>query len=191
MPKATRHHSVASASIDDDEDDLLLGRDSAIGESASSTNLIELHAQSTLLRRLDTAFSQPTSVGHTAVKQTPPLFELSSHILAQGVSAVVDDSFNRCFLSIDSDDWNWNVYLLPGWLVGLLIRYCIAFPLRLTALVLIFTASALFLGAVKVCNKDRATVFLCGHATSPCSLSEESADHASNAAGLLGKSESP
>jgi len=150
MPKVTpiRAESVGSASVEEDDDDLLLGRDS-LGESASSTNLVELQAQSTLLRRLDSAFSQSGS-GEPAVKQTPPLFELSSHILAQGVSAVVDDSFNRCFISTDADEWNWNIYLFPGWLVGVLIRYFIAFPLRLFALVLIFTASALFLGLVKV-----------------------------------------
>ncbi len=155
MPKVApqRPESVGSASAEDDNDDLLLGRDS-LGESASSANLVELQAQSTLLRRLDSAFSQSGS-GEAAVKQTPPLFELSSHILAQGVSAVVDDSFNRCFMSTEAEDWNWNIYLFPGWLIGVIIRYCIAFPLRLTALVLIFSASALFLGLVKVsqaCN---------------------------------------
>ena len=175
--------SVGSASAEDDDDDLLLGRDS-LGESASSANLVELQAQSTLLRRLDSAFSVSGS-GEPAVKQTPPLFELSSHILAQGVSAVVDDSFNRCFMSTEAEEWNWNIYLFPGWLVGVLIRYLVAFPLRLFALVLIFTASALFLGLVKVSGGQCKQPMSCIH--SACSPWGAFAEHSVSEAGSPGK----
>ena len=36
----------------------------------------------------------------------------------------------RCFQSASSDPWNWNVYLFPVWLLGVLVRYGILFPLR-------------------------------------------------------------
>lgn len=32
-------------------------------------------------------------------------------------------------------NWNWNIYLFPVWLVGLFVRYCVLFPLRLLCLI--------------------------------------------------------
>lgn len=53
-----------------------------------------------------------------------------SPVLTDGAAAVVDDSFLRCFQSQGPDPWNWNVYLFPMWCIGVLVRYCILFPLR-------------------------------------------------------------
>lgn len=53
-----------------------------------------------------------------------------SPVLTDAASAVVDDSFLRCFQSQPPDPWNWNVYLFPLWCIGVVVRYCILFPLR-------------------------------------------------------------
>jgi len=54
--------------------------------------------------------------------------------LTDGASSVIDDSFLRCFTSMPPDHWNWNWYLFPLWLVGVLLRHCVLFPLRLLVL---------------------------------------------------------
>ncbi|KAL0023423.1 hypothetical protein WJX79_010041 [Trebouxia sp. C0005] len=61
------------------------------------------------------------------------LLDISS-LLTDAASAIVDDSFLRCFQSASEDPWNWNAYLLPAWLLGVVTRYCILFPLRLILL---------------------------------------------------------
>ncbi|KAK9803255.1 hypothetical protein WJX72_000102 [[Myrmecia] bisecta] len=58
-----------------------------------------------------------------------------SPLLNDAAAAIVDDSFLRCFTSASSDPWNWNIYLFPIWLVGLVVRYLILFPLRLVLLI--------------------------------------------------------
>ena len=32
------------------------------------------------------------------------------------------------------DNWNWNLYLFPLWCLGVVLRHCILFPLRLLLL---------------------------------------------------------
>lgn len=51
-------------------------------------------------------------------------------LLNEGATAIVDDSFTKCFKSTPSDPWNWNVYLFPVWCVGCLVRHLLLFPLR-------------------------------------------------------------
>lgn len=65
-----------------------------------------------------------------------------SSVVTDGAAAIVDDSFLRCFTSTSPDPWNWNFYLFPAWLVGVVLRYCVLFPLRLA---LLFVALLLFL----------------------------------------------
>ena len=65
------------------------------------------------------------------------VFDISS-TLNDAASALVDDTFLRCFKSAIDDPWNWNFYLFPLWLVGVVVRNCILFPLRLVALLLGF-----------------------------------------------------
>ena len=57
------------------------------------------------------------------------LLDVSSFV-QDAAAAIVDDSFLRCFQSQSSDPWNWNIYLAPLWLIGLVVRYLILFPLR-------------------------------------------------------------
>lgn len=53
-----------------------------------------------------------------------------SPILQDAGAAMVDDTFLRCFQSAPSDNWNWNLYLFPLWLLGVILRHFIIFPVR-------------------------------------------------------------
>lgn len=57
-------------------------------------------------------------------------------MVQQGMSAVVDDSFTRCFAQNPPEPWNWTWYLAPAWALGVLVRYGVLFPVRLTVLIL-------------------------------------------------------
>jgi len=57
-----------------------------------------------------------------------------SPALNEAASAIVDDSFTRCFKSNPPEPWNWNLYLFPLWCFGLLVRYLILFPIRVMLL---------------------------------------------------------
>lgn len=58
--------------------------------------------------------------------------------LNDAAAAIVDDSFLRCFKTLPDDPWNWNAYLFPLWLLGVVVRNLILFPLRLIILLLGF-----------------------------------------------------
>ncbi|KAG2445308.1 hypothetical protein HYH02_008774 [Chlamydomonas schloesseri] len=73
-----------------------------------------------------------------------------SNVLTDGVSAMVDDSFNKCFTSTRPEPWNWNIYLFPIWVVGVLVRYCILFPVRLTLLMIGFNSLILMFLVVDI-----------------------------------------
>ncbi len=45
-----------------------------------------------------------------------------SAVVTDAAAAAVDDSFLKCFTSMSPDPWNWNVYLMPAWLLGLVFR---------------------------------------------------------------------
>lgn len=77
-------------------------------------------------------------------------FQLSTSLVKQGVSAVVDDSFTRCFVSSAPEAWNWNIYLFPAWVLGLFVRYVLLFPLRLLALLLGWTITLPLILMVKL-----------------------------------------
>ncbi|MCO5586241.1 hypothetical protein L7F22_040180 [Adiantum nelumboides] len=57
-----------------------------------------------------------------------------SPFLNEAASAIVDDSFTRCFKSNPPEPWNWNLYLLPLWCLGVLVRYLVLFPIRVILL---------------------------------------------------------
>lgn len=54
-----------------------------------------------------------------------------SSTLEEGVSAIVDDSFTKCFNKANPTLWNFNAYLFPFWFLGVLVRYLVLFPVRL------------------------------------------------------------
>lgn len=43
----------------------------------------------------------------------------------------VKDSFSQCFVGSTPQPWNWNWYLFPAWVLGVLFRYLFLFPLRI------------------------------------------------------------
>ncbi|BBM97108.1 glycerol-3-phosphate O-acyltransferase 3/4 [Marchantia polymorpha subsp. ruderalis] len=59
-----------------------------------------------------------------------------SPTLSEAASAIIDDSFTRCFKSNQTEPWNWNIYLFPLWCLGVIVRYGILFPIRLVLLTL-------------------------------------------------------
>src|SRR3989338_641025 len=48
---------------------------------------------------------------------------------------LVQDSFTKCFTNRRNVPWNWNLYLFPAWVLGVVFRYLILFPLRLLGLI--------------------------------------------------------
>lgn len=66
-----------------------------------------------------------------------------SPVLNEAASAIVDDTFTRCFKSNPPEPWNWNLYLFPLWCVGVLVRYLILFPIRV---ILLAAGWVVFLG---------------------------------------------
>lgn len=49
-----------------------------------------------------------------------------SNVVTDGAAAMVEDSFNKCFISAKPDPWNWNFYLWFCWGLGVLIRWVFA-----------------------------------------------------------------
>ncbi|KAJ7539337.1 hypothetical protein O6H91_11G087600 [Diphasiastrum complanatum] len=86
----------------------------------------------------------PLEVLEAELVMEPPKSELTkmllsnlldiSPILNEAASAIIDDSFTRCFKSNPPERWNWNIYLFPLWCLGVVIRYGILFPVRLLLL---------------------------------------------------------
>lgn len=86
-----------------------------------------------------------------------------SHVLTDGAAAIVDDSFNKCFTSAYADPWNWNAYLFPAWLIGVVFRYFILFPIRLVVLLIMhmmFFIAFFGVGAVMKPGKKRKALEL-------------------------------
>lgn len=102
-----------------------------------------------------------------------------SGVVSDGVNAIVDDSFNRCFTRNKSDPcapappaaapppclhlthpthapsprWNFNWYLFPMWIIGVLIRYLLLFPCRLLLLLVGFLLFFIVFFTVHLCMK--------------------------------------
>lgn len=86
----------------------------------------------------------------------------TAELLRDAADALIDDSFFRCFTSAPPDPWNWNWYLFPAWLLGVLIRYFVLFPYRL---VLLIVTQVLFMAVffpVGFVLKVRTHAMLCG-----------------------------
>eukprot|EP00697_Spironema_sp_BW2_P003027 gnl/Spiro4/14043_TR7534_c0_g1_i1.p1 gnl/Spiro4/14043_TR7534_c0_g1~~gnl/Spiro4/14043_TR7534_c0_g1_i1.p1 ORF type:complete len:517 (+),score=56.19 gnl/Spiro4/14043_TR7534_c0_g1_i1:52-1551(+) len=78
------------------------------------------------------------------------------HLTREVMEAVVDDGFTKCFQSKDPPAWNWNIYLWPMWLLGVVIRYGILFPFRLLCLLLGFLVFLVMYFFVRTFTKDPA-----------------------------------
>ena len=66
-------------------------------------------------------------------KYKSKLFEITDcfPLIRESVKVLVNDEFTRCFEAPVSKPWNWNIYLYPTWVLGVLLRYLILFPIRL------------------------------------------------------------
>lgn len=77
-----------------------------------------------------------------------------SSVVSDGIGAIVDDSFLRCFTSASPDPWNWNFYLFPAWVLGVVFRYVLLFPLRLALLLSSLALFFVVFGAVQAVLRD-------------------------------------
>ncbi|KAI8471890.1 MAG: acyltransferase-domain-containing protein [Monoraphidium minutum] len=140
-----------------------------VAATAASTELEELLDE----REVEQAYVAAEEERLQAQSHVDLLSDMLSieSVLTDAASAVVDDSFNKCFTSTPSDPWNWNLYLLPMWLLGVVFRYAILFPLRLAGLLgcfavffaLFFSVKALWpAGRTKLMLEQRLIRFMCG-----------------------------
>eukprot|EP00775_Hariotina_reticulata_P008732 gene8732-8913_t len=108
--------------------------------------------------------------GHPQKSLLAVMLNINS-VLTDAAAAMVDDSFLKCFTSAAPDPWNWNFYLAPLWLMGVVFRHCVLFPIRLTLLlsshlvffIIFFTVKALMPASpLKLQVEQRLIRFLCG-----------------------------
>lgn len=64
-----------------------------------------------------------------------------------GAESIVSDNFNRCFSVSQEPAWNWNFYLAPIWLLGVLVRYLFLLPLRVLFIVV---SSSMFIAGCEL-----------------------------------------
>eukprot|EP00873_Tetraselmis_striata_P001570 jgi/Tetstr1/421834/TSEL_012735.t1 len=81
------------------------------------------------------------------------LLDISDH-LSDAASAIMDDSFWKCFTMNDPDSWNWNIYLFPLWCCGVVLRYAVLFPIRLLVLLLCQLIFSILFAIFSVVLKD-------------------------------------
>ncbi|KAH3764178.1 glycerol-3-phosphate acyltransferase 9 [Pelomyxa schiedti] len=64
--------------------------------------------------------------------QQPKAFNLLdiAPMVRNGMEKIVEDEFTNCFQPNKTRPWNWNAYLFPAWVVGILFRYALLIPGR-------------------------------------------------------------
>ena len=150
--------------------------DSELAETCLFTPLPSSTSHSHLPSLAGTSLPTPPPPVSTSSKHREKLPHLAglikvvSPLLNDAAGAIVEDTFWRCFQLSRPQPWNWNWYLFPLWCVGVVIRYCILFPIRLCLLLLGFVAFAISFTACglvvrddekrKACQRQLA-VFLC------------------------------
>lgn len=114
---------------------------SLFGPSESELDLYQKHVEELLVE------GSSTDTARHKKKLLNELLDISP-TLNEAASAIVDDSFTRCFKSNTPEPWNWNIYLFPLWCMGVVVRYVILFPLRLLLLILGWVVFLLLFGPV-------------------------------------------
>eukprot|EP00193_Tetraselmis_chui_P014428 CAMPEP_0177791090 /NCGR_PEP_ID=MMETSP0491_2-20121128/23732_1 /TAXON_ID=63592 /ORGANISM="Tetraselmis chuii, Strain PLY429" /LENGTH=450 /DNA_ID=CAMNT_0019313267 /DNA_START=213 /DNA_END=1566 /DNA_ORIENTATION=- len=91
------------------------------------------------------------------------LLDISDH-LSDAASAIIDDSFWKCFAMNDPEPWNWNIYLFPLWCGGVVLRCAVLFPIRLLVLLTGILLFGIMFSICSVVMKDgpRKTAMLSG-----------------------------
>jgi len=69
-------------------------------------------------------------------REVPPamaqeVLSVTGELFMEGIESIVDDNFWKCFQSRKPQPWNWNAYLWPIWVAGVVFRYFFLFPIRL------------------------------------------------------------
>lgn len=75
----------------------------------------------------------------------------ATEALLEGVDALGEDDFWKCFEKRKVENWNWNPLLFFMWMIGCTIRYLILFPARLAFLLvgwMFFFGGMLFIQAI-------------------------------------------
>ncbi|GFH09053.1 PlsC domain-containing protein [Haematococcus lacustris] len=121
-------HGVPSRRSLDNASDEMVAFASSRGPDteALASEMENAYAQAEQQRRLQSSHSMaiPEDGGPPSSSHPPLLADMLniSHVLTDGATAIVDDSFNKCFTSMAPDPWNWNAYLWPEWVLGVVLR---------------------------------------------------------------------
>ena len=139
--------SPSSSSNGGDSDDVTssyLYNEWAIGTIGDSLPVKDLEELQKVFEEQEMADSEK--------KYASNLFDVQDCIplVREAMQALVSDNFTQCFESIYPKPWNWNIYLYPGWILGVLFRYGILFPLRL--LCILIGTLFVFIGFLFVSN---------------------------------------
>ena len=133
MGKKAKNRSVIRTGsrrlTDDTGDNLGVG-----GDFSVNINQVSLELEAEIRKEEKMRISEDFGTGADLLREA---LDISS-TLEEGVSAIVDDSFTKCFNKATPTVWNFNWYLFPSWLVGLIVRHLILFPLRLVFLLVTF-----------------------------------------------------
>jgi glycerol-3-phosphate O-acyltransferase 3/4 len=105
----------------------------------SNTNVTTTMQNNNINAPTDIEYATSSNSGN--LSQTPPssmvgvpsFFDVALPLIRQGYTAMVDDSFTRCFKSKKIVYWNWNIYLFVAWILGVIVRYGILLPVRMAA----------------------------------------------------------
>ncbi len=57
-------------------------------------------------------------------------------LVTEGIQSIVADQFSACFETPKQTKWNWNLWLLIGWIIGVAFRTVILLPVRLAWVVI-------------------------------------------------------
>jgi len=108
---------------------------------------------------------------HRLPELSKKVFQLTTDVYLEGVESIVDDNFWKCFQSKKPRPWNWNMYLWPLWAIGVVVRYLLLFPIRLTVFALgwivfaigMLTVQGIFKkGPKRIAMEHRLIMMMCG-----------------------------
>eukprot|EP00899_Mesostigma_viride_P000836 jgi/Mesvir1/10753/Mv13822-RA.1 len=125
--------------------------------SSSELDLLHHDLENEILQRDDTRISSLSENGRKRLILSE-ILDVAG-VIEEGVSAIVDDSFTKCFTSTPPEHWNWNWYLFPLYFCGVIVRYLILFPLRLTFLLLGWVVFLVLFFPVHIVLKGRPLRF--------------------------------
>ncbi|KAJ5072051.1 acyltransferase-like [Anaeramoeba ignava] len=69
-------------------------------------------------------------ISNLSIKSTNGDFFEAAKFVSEGMQVIVDDQFSRAFKKKNYKPWNFEKYLYPVWILGVLFRYLVLFPLR-------------------------------------------------------------